>query len=196
MSSGVRIRVTAAIFSSMPCGSLMPAARMALTRSTCSLTLLRKTSAMKAADLRELASQLPSPTGPQANLPTLQGYLPKDDLVPNSTRYVAGPEGFNRLAAPLSNTVIDFNRGAEVVQARYRLDDNAADLLLISYPTPQIAAERAKAIEAAASQEGQQGIAVRRSGPIVAVANDPASPRDARSLAAAMHYDANVTWNE
>jgi hypothetical protein len=152
--------------------------------------------AMSAADLRELASQLPSPTGPQANLPTLQGYLPKDDLVPNSTRYVAGAEGFSRLAAPLSTTVIDFNRGAEVVQARYRLDDNAADLLLISYPTPQIAAERAKAIEAAASQAGQQGIAVRRSGPIVAVANDPASPRDARSLAAAMHYDANVTWNE
>lgn len=152
--------------------------------------------AMSAADLRQLASELPSPSGPQASLPTLPAYLPKDDLVQNSTRYIAGPEAFNRLSSPISAALIDFNRGAELIEARYRVDDNPADLLLISYPTPQIAAERAKAIEAAESHAGQQGIAVRRSGPIVAVAIDAASPRDARSLAAAVHYDANVTWNE
>lgn len=151
--------------------------------------------AMSAADLRELADELPAPSGPQANLPTLPGYLPKDSLVPNSTRYVAGPEAFNRLAAPISTGLIDFNRGAEVVEARYRISGNSADLLLISYPTPQIAADRAKAIEAATSQD-QQSVTVRRSGPIVAVAIDPSSARDARSLAASVHYDANVTWNE
>ena len=152
--------------------------------------------AMSAAELRELAANLPIAGGPQANLPTLPNYLPKDSLVANSTRYITGPEALNRLALPLSSALIDFNRGAELVAARYRVSDNNADLLLISYPTPQIAADRAKAIENSGSQSGQQGFAVRRSGPIVAVAFDPSSPRDARALASAVHYDANVTWNE
>lgn len=152
--------------------------------------------AMSAADLRDLAAELPAAAGPQANLPTLPGYLPKDSLVANSTRYVVGLEAFNRLASPISTGLIDFNRGAEVVEARYRISDNSADLLLISYPTPQIAADRAKAIESAMTQAGQQSVAVRRSGPIVAVAIDPSSERDARALAGAVHYDANVTWNE
>lgn len=150
--------------------------------------------AMSAADLRELASAMPAPTGPQANLPALPAYLPKESLLVNSARYVAGPEAFNRLASPIPVQLVDFSRGAEVMAARYKLDDGNADLLLISYPTPQIAAERARAIESAMST--QAGIAVRRSGPLVVIANDAASPRDARSLAGAVHYDANVTWNE
>ncbi|HZU21394.1 MAG TPA: DUF6599 family protein [Terriglobales bacterium] len=152
--------------------------------------------AMSAADLRDLAAELPVASGPQASLPTLPGYLPKDSLVNNSTRYVVGPEAFNRLALPISAALVDFNCGAEAVAARYRISDNFADLLLISYPTPQIASERSKAIEAAMAQAGQQAVATRHSGPIVAVAIDPASPRDARALASAVHYDANVTWNE
>jgi hypothetical protein len=122
--------------------------------------------------------------------------LPKDSLIANSTRYITGPAAFNRLALPVSSSLVDFNRGAELVAARYRISDENADLLLISYPTPQIAADRARAIENAAAQLGQQALAVRRSGPIVAIAIDPSSPRDARSLASAVHYDANVTWNE
>jgi hypothetical protein len=151
--------------------------------------------AMSAADLRELAAGLPAATGPQANLPTLPNYLPKNSLVANSIRYIIGPEAFNRLAFPLSSALIDFSRGSELVAARYRISDSNAELLLISYPTPQIAADRAKAIASAASQV-QSSIAVHRSGPIVSVAIDPASPRDARALASAVHYDANVTWNE
>ncbi|MBV8205705.1 MAG: hypothetical protein JO041_02855 [Acidobacteria bacterium] len=150
--------------------------------------------AMSAAELRELASELPKVSGPKASLPSLPLYLPRDSLVANSVHYAAGPEAFARLASPVGAATVQFERGAEVVAARYRAGDTNAALLLISYPTPQIAAERARAIASAVSS--QPDAVVRRSGPIVALAIDSSSPREARSLASAVHYDANVTWNE
>ena len=79
--------------------------------------------------------------------------------------------------------------------------------MLISYPTPQIAAEHLRRIEAAAHpQNSPDGgitapiftapIFAKRTGPIVVVASGPLSSSEAASLLASVNYDANVTWNE
>ncbi len=165
-----------------------------------------KLSVMSAAELRELASAIPLPPGGARNLPSLPTYLPKQDYVKNTAKYIMGPVTLDKIGAPLPAPFIDFAAGAEVVEGTYHGTGGEGTLILISYPTPQIAAEHLKRIEAAhqPNAQGAGGPAVvdmgvfaqKRSGPIVAVAAGPLSESEANALLASVHYDADVTWNE
>ena len=153
--------------------------------------------AMSAAELRELSNQLPLPASNLANLPVLPTYLPKENLVANSTRFIVGPIGAQKTGAPLQEPLIDFSNGAEVVIASYRTSSGESTLTLLSYPTPQIAGEHLKRILGAQSQEnGVPKLEGRRSGPLVALVSGAASAGDKRSLLQSINYEADVTWNE
>ncbi len=152
-----------------------------------------KLSAMSAAELRELASNLPLPPSNAANAPNLPSYLPRQSLEPNSIKYVLGPIALSKLNAPLAPDLVDFAAGAEVVLGNYNSSGGEATLAVISYPTPQIAAEHLRRMDAA---HAQSPLLDRRSGPIVAVATGPFSQSEAKSLLASVNYDADVTWNE
>jgi hypothetical protein len=166
----------------------------------------QKLSAMSAAELRELAQGLPLPAGNTRNLPGLPAYLPPQSYVKNTAKYVVGPAALQNLDAPVPAELVDFNAGAEVVVGNYNSSGGEATLMLISYPTPQIAAEHLRRIEAARSQSSQAGsgsaallqtpIFDKRTGPIVVVAAGPLSQAEGKSLLASVNYDANVTWNE
>ena len=169
--------------------------------------LFDKLSVMSAAELRELASDIPLPQGGARNLPSLPTYLPKQDYVKNTAKYIMGPIALEKIGAPLSSELIDFAAGAEVVEGSYRASSGEGTLLLISYPTPQIATEHFKRIEAAHQENAPQAagqpavvemgsFAQKRSGPIVAVASGQISQSEANALLAPFHYDADVTWNE
>jgi hypothetical protein len=168
----------------------------------------QKLSAMSAAELRELAESLPLPSGNTRNLPGLPAYLPTQSYVKNTARYVVGPTTLRNIDAPVPSELVDFNAGAEVVTGNYSSSGGEATLMLISYPTPQIAADHLRRIEAARQPSSQsasgtnanptlQGpIFDKRTGPIVVVAAGPLSQAEAKSLLASVNYDANVTWNE
>jgi len=156
-------------------------------------------SAMSAAELRELAGDLPLPPGNAANLPSLSGYLPTQSWVKNSTKYVIGPAALDKIGSPLPSQLIDFSAGAEAVLGNYDASGGEAALLLIAYPTPQIAAEHLRRIESAQQANSQSlpgTIFEKRTGPILVAAAGPFSASEAKSLLAAVNYDANVTWNE
>ncbi|HXZ82001.1 MAG TPA: DUF6599 family protein [Terriglobales bacterium] len=158
--------------------------------------------AMTAADLRQLADSIPLPTGSARNLPTLPTYLPKQGYVRNSAKYVIGPIGFSLVGASFPAEQVDFSQGAEIALGEYTTGKGTAQLTLIAYPTPQIAAAHLKTIDAA--HEGQNaektnsGVAFfsRRSGPILAVITGSISASEAKSLLASVNYDADITWNE
>ena len=167
--------------------------------------LFDKLSVMSAAELRELASDIPLPQGGARNLPAIPTYLPKQSYVKNTAKYILGPTTLDKIGSPVSADLIDFGAGAEVVEATYESSGGEATLLLISYPTPQIAAEHLRRIEAAhtpgVQPAGSAPVEVgtftpKRSGPLVAVAAGPFSASEAKSLLASVHYDADVTWNE
>jgi len=162
-----------------------------------------KLSAMSAAELRDLAAALPPPPGNAAGLPGLPAYLPTQNYTKNTAKYVVGPAALEKVGAPISAQLVDFNAGAEAVLGDYNTPGGVARLLLVSYPTPQIATEHLRRIDAA-KQQTAQGPAVldpvttfdKRTGPIIAVVSGPISQSEAKSLLATVNYEADVTWNE
>ena len=103
--------------------------------------VFEKLTAMSAASLRELSQALPLPAGNAGNLPSLPAYLPKSGYVKNTAKYVVGPVGLDKISAPLSAQLVDFNASAEVALGAYQTSGGVATLMLIAYPTPQLAAE-------------------------------------------------------
>src|SRR5580704_2040560 len=123
-----------------------------------------KLSAMSAAELRALADAVPLPSGEARNLPSLPRYLPRARYLKNTAKYVVGPVGLDKISAPLPAQLVDFSVGAEVVVGDFNATDGRATLMLISYPTPQIAAEHLRRIDAArqastASRAGNSSVA-------------------------------------
>ena len=167
-------------------------------------------SAMSAAQLRELAGLLPQAQGNKNNPPLLPTYLPKrafqKNFEKNTTKYILGPVALDRVGSPLPVSMVDFKSGAEVVMGHYAATAGDSTLMLIEYPTPQIAAERLRQIDAS-HQISQQQPGVEsmvdvcpffdtRTGPIVVIAAGPLSKSEARSLMSSISYDVDVTWNE
>lgn len=156
-------------------------------------------SPMSGAQLRELAGLLPRPSGNAGNLPSFIEFLPHEDYIPNTQKYAMGPAALGALDPPVAANLVDFGASAEVTIAHYNTSSGEATLMLISYPTPQLAAEHLKRIDAARQvarlQGGSGTFFDKRTGPLVAIATGGISDSDAKSLLGKVNYEANVTWN-
>jgi hypothetical protein len=162
--------------------------------------------AMSGAELRELAGALPRPGGSAGNLPTFIEFMPRRGYIPNTQKYVMGPAALAALAPPVTADLVDFGASSEVAVGRYDTASGEATLMLISYPTPQLAAEHLRRIDAAHQlAQPQAGVSTiessgsffdKRTGPIIAIATGPISDSDAKSLLGMVNWEASVTWNQ
>jgi hypothetical protein len=163
-------------------------------------------SAMSAAGLRELAGALPRPGGNAGNLPPILAFMPHHGYAANTEKYAEGALGLTAIASPLPASLVDFSVNPEVVLGQYSTPSGAATLMLIEYPTPALAAEHLRRIDAANhAAQPQPGVEAvekigpffdKRTGPIVAIAAGSLSASDAQTLLGAVNYEASVTWNE
>ncbi len=163
-------------------------------------------SVMSAAGLRELAGVLPRPSGNAGSLPPILAFLPHHGYAANTEKYAEGPLALVAVGSPLPADLVDFSASPEVALGQYSTAGGEATLMLIEYPTPALAAEHLRRIDAAHhAPQPQAGVAAietvgpffdKRSGPIVAIAAGALSQRDAQTLLGAVNYDASVTWNE
>jgi hypothetical protein len=168
--------------------------------------LFSKESPMSGAELRQLAGALPRPSGSAANLPSFIEFMPRRGYVANTQKYAMGPSALDVLAPPVSADLVDFAASSEVSLGRYNTPSGEATLMLISYPTPQLAADHLRRIDAAHQlAQPQLGVATissagsffdKRSGPIIAIVSGPMSDSDAKSLLGMVNYEASVTWNQ
>jgi hypothetical protein len=164
-----------------------------------------KETAMSAAELRVLAGTLPRPGGSLGNLPSFIEFLPHRDYIRNTQKYVMGPIALATMEPPVSADLVDFGASSEVSIAHYSTPSGEATLMLISYPTPQLAADHLRRIDSAHQlAQPQAGVATvggsgtffdKRTGPIVAIATGGISDSDAKSLLGKVNYEASVTWN-
>ncbi len=163
-------------------------------------------SPMSAAGLRELAGVLPRPGGNAGTLPPILNFVPHHGYVPNTEKYAEGPLALGLIGSPLPSNLVDFGAGPEVLLRKYSTPSGPATLMLIEYPTPALAAEHLRRIDAANhAAQPQAGVEAvenigpffdKRTGPIVAIAAGALSQSDAQTLLGAVNYEASVTWNE
>ncbi len=164
---------------------------------------------MSASELRELAKNIPAPAGSANVPPPLPRYLPTQGLEAQSTHYALGDFSYSHSGGVLPASLVDFGRGAEAISGQYTSKNGGGTLTLLIYPTPQLAADRERAIQAfltagnspqagwseALSGSNHGALTVRRSGPLVAVTSGSFSVEEARKLASQVNYTSEVTWN-
>src|SRR5271154_2000566 len=163
---------------------------------------------MTASELRELAKDLPQPSGSANVAPPLPGYLPRQGLELGLTHYSLGPEAYARTGGVLPASLVDFAASAEAVTALYSDRDGDGQVTLLIYPTPQLAAARLRDIDAFLKAGNTQAtwpqplaesrpssILTRRSGPIVAVASGSLPSATAHKLLNQINYQADIVWN-
>jgi len=126
----------------------------------------------------------------QSPLPALTGYLPKENLVPNSQRFIIGPVSLARFKPLIPPATAAFHFGTEAQTARYKAPAGEIELCLLSYPTPQIARARLEEF-----RKLPQAMA-KRSGPLLAVIFSPSDANEAERILSKVQYQAAITWNE
>ena len=157
---------------------------------------------MSAAELRELAKQLPVAQGNKAIAPPILADLPQASLDKQTMHYALGAAGDAGAGGVLPPDLVGFDRGAEAVTANYSLPSNAATLTIIDYPTPQMAAAQETKIrdyiKAGAhaqpafpkplTDSDQASLEVRRSGPLVILVSGDAIPDESHKLLESVHF--------
>jgi hypothetical protein len=126
----------------------------------------------------------------QSPLPTVTGYLPAANRIPNSERYILGPVSLEQFAPAITPSLAAFHFGAEGQLARFRDKDGETTLAIFSYPTPHIARARMPDFQML------EGAVARRSGPLVAVALKSVNPDAAQRLLSQVKYQATISWDE
>jgi|SRR5579859_691642 len=184
--------------------------------------VFEKPTVMSAAELRALSDSLQTVSGGAASLPEPVKYLPSQSYVPGSSHYAVGPATFSRMDSVLPASIVGFDKSAEVATGDYRTGSGIARLIVLSYPTPQIAMQRFRALldwllpakDSASVQQDNarveeerkpsfQGtltlplntgseVTFRRSGPLVILVSGSISKSEAISLVQSVNYDADV----
>jgi hypothetical protein len=162
---------------------------------------------MSASELRDLVTQLPKPVGNQGTLPTLPRYLPRQHLLPETVRYAIGPQSYEMSGGVLPPGLVDFDRSAEVVTAKYNALGGVGTLTIINYPDSDIAIDQEHAIQAYVASHGSAkypwtpaldnsnpaAIQLHRSGPLLAVSSGSCSSGVANEMLQRVHYEAIMT---
>jgi len=83
---------------------------------------------------------------------------------------------------------------AEAMLARYKA---GALLILIDYPTPQLAELHLRHLETSLPEKAKQGgTTIERKGSLLSIVMAPATPGYAAKLRDGVNYETQVTWNE
>jgi hypothetical protein len=136
-------------------------------------------------------------------LPPIRTYLPEANRETSTERYALGPAGFqdatNALRRPEGVRLVEvagFNSGAEAMFAKYKAGKDEATLLLIEYPTPQLAELHLRHLQRALSADKKSGSSVERKGSLLSIVLGPTSAAYTEKLRGAINYETEVTWNE
>jgi len=164
---------------------------------------VRPPQGISTSDLQSLVNVLQAGAD-RTPLPPLRTYLPNRDLVDGSQRYTLGPAGFRAATEELHRAAfagltekVGFNDGVEAMLAQYRSGKEEAVLLLLDYPTPQLAVYHQKHLELGLSEiAGLSHTPIEQKGSLLVMVLAPSSAAYADGLRRGVNYETEVTWNE
>jgi hypothetical protein len=138
---------------------------------------------------------LPKVGGPRAQLPLLPTLLPQKGLEKDSIHYAVGPAGYQAMGGVLPPEIVGFDKAAEAITAKYA---GRGTLTLLFYPTPQIAGDHGRQIEAEMNKEGTAAgtVKLRREGPLVSMTTGAWSPVEAKAIVEGIHLHDVVTFDK
>ena len=137
-------------------------------------------------------------------LPPLRTYLPTKWRVFGSEKYALGPEGFRAAMGSLNqgeyadlSQEAGFQDGAEAILARYQGEKGGGVLLLLEYPTPQLAESHLHHLAVALPASARQsGVTVERKASMLSLVFAATAPMYARVIRDEVNYETVVIWNE
>jgi hypothetical protein len=152
-------------------------------------------------DLKVLASTI-APATPSDDYPLLWERLPRDGFVVGSDHYVLGPVALQTFLPLADGDWAGFASGGEAEIAHYHRNGEDLDLLLVDYPTPQIAMTHLQAlgtqfnVNDAVPNDIRPTIYVRRVLTTIAIVYGSRTAATAQGLLKEIGSDADLTWNE
>ncbi len=163
--------------------------------------ILRAKGTANAKELLALTSALPKVGGAKGLPPLLPSYVPAKGLIAGSARYALGPVGYQAMGGIFPADMLAWDKSAEVLTADYTGRSGKGVLTLLIYPTPQIAGERGRAIEAYmngpnAPTNGNRALKMRRIGTMIGVATGGFSPEQAKELIEGLHTNDMLTFDK
>ena len=160
-------------------------------------SLLRVKGPAAANELQPLAASMPKIGGPKGLQPLLPTYLPTKGLASETVHYSLGPAAYKQTGGVLPADGLGWDKSAEVITAEYPAANGRGLLTLLLYPTPTIAGEHGRAIEADLKSAGDLGTTrLRRVGPLVGLTTGAFSAAQADDLISQLHLRGEVTWNK
>lgn len=143
--------------------------------------------------MQELIDRLPKALGSAALSPLVPSLLPARGLDTESVRYALGPAGYHAMGGVLPADTVGFDKSAEAVTAKYR---NGGVLTLLLYPTPEIAGEHERSIEAAEKPNPAAAAKLRREGTLLAVATGAWPAGAAEKMIGGVHLRTEVSFDK
>src|SRR5262249_20180177 len=123
--------------------------------------------------------------------PPVSNHLPPHNLVSGADQYVLTPDHVDR-SFGIDPAALGFDDDVEVATAAYRVNNTPARLMLLLYPTQQIAKKYAEQLEA-----GKPGLTahLKRVGPLVAIVAGVENSGIVQSILDDVNYETKITWN-
>jgi hypothetical protein len=161
---------------------------------------------IKPESLSELAPALKAKAD-STPFPPLKSYMPTTWRVFGSEKYALGPEGFRAAMnslnegayANLSDEIgfLKEEDGAEAMLAQYQGQHGSGTLLLLQYPTPQVAERRKHHLEQALPAAAKQaGVTIERKASLLSLVFAATSAMHAQAIRDEVNYETEVTWDE
>ncbi len=136
--------------------------------------------------------------------PPLKNYLPTRWRNPGSQRYALGPEAFRAALnthgqaafADLANEIAE-KSDIEAILAKFNSERESGELVLLLYPTPQVAEQHLHHLEDTfAAQVKAGGLSIERKASMLSLVLTPTSREYANALRQEVSYETTITWNE
>jgi hypothetical protein len=124
--------------------------------------------------------------------PAISNRLPSTNLIPGSEEYILEAANIQKVEG-VDPSALGFEVSAEATTADYRIGGKTVRLLLVLYPTQQIARKYADQMNAATPNLATSR---RRIGPLLAIVSGTSDSSVIESLLGQVHYASNITWEE
>ena len=128
----------------------------------------------------------------QSRKPPVSAHLPPANLVPGSERYVVDPSGIGR-ELNLDPQMLGFDDSAEAAIADYRINGKITHLVLLMYPTQQLARKYEDGWKAAFPDDEPYR---KRVSALLGLVRGSRDPEVAKTILDGMNFETQVTWDQ